>query len=164
MKTIHLLALTGLVALAPCLLPLAAAHADVADADGLGSWEGTGLATGIADPQTRPFTISLVRKSLGSGAVRADGTIRMNDGKEVAFWQEFGAHRDGACKLTSSQGNGGGRCFANHMCQYYTERNDGHAFATTVAIDGENSLRVLVTELENGKAVRFFSQSLVKKR
>ena len=70
----------------------------------------------------------------------------MNDGKEVAFWQEFGAHRDGACKLTSSQGNGGGRRFANHMCQYYTERNDGHAFATTVAIDGENSLRVLVTE------------------
>ncbi|MET0592971.1 MAG: hypothetical protein ABW133_09745, partial [Polyangiaceae bacterium] len=60
-------------------------------------------------------------------------------------------------------GAGGGHCFANAMCQTYEERADGHAFATTIARDGADKLRILITELDKGKAVRVFQQTLSKK-
>ncbi|HEY8079062.1 MAG TPA: hypothetical protein VIF62_33245 [Labilithrix sp.] len=139
------------------------AFADVSSSDGLGTWEGTGIAQDVSGSQQTPFTITMVRRSLGGGVVRADGTIHMKDGSDVAFWDEHAERPDGACKVSSSLGNGGGRCFSNHMCQLYTERADGHAFATTYAIDSRDHIRVLVTELQAGKAIRFFSQDLVKK-
>jgi hypothetical protein len=163
MNTTHLFAAAGLSLLLPCIVPLAAARADISVTDGLGTWEGSGVATDPGGTQTSPFTVTMVRKSIGNGVVRADGTIHMGDGKQIAFWEEHTDRAGGGCKVTSSMGTGGGRCFSNHMCQYYADRGDGHAFATTVSADGADKIRVLVTELEAGKAVRFYAQSLVKK-
>jgi hypothetical protein len=49
------------------------------------------------------------------------------------------------------------------MCQSYEQRQDGHAFATTIARDTPDKIRILVTELEKGQAVRFMEQTLTKK-
>jgi len=155
---------------ASLLLPLAAlltvpgiSAADVSATDGLGTWEGTGIASDVSGSQQNPFTVSIVRRSTAANVVRTDGTMHMKDGKDVTFWDEHVEKAGGTCTVTGSLGSGGGRCFQNHMCQLYVDRGDGHAFATTIAIDSGTQMRVLVTELENGKASRFFSQQLVKK-
>lgn len=163
MKTTHFLVTTGLVALVACALPFAKASADPTPSDGLGTWEGSGMSTDPHGAAAEAFTVTLVRKAAGAGVVRADGTIRLASGKEIPFWQEYNDRGAGAYTLASSSGSGGGRCFVNGMCQYYAERADGHAVATTVASDGAGKVRVLVTLLENGKATRFFAQTLVKK-
>lgn len=143
-----------------------AAASDVASAepaDDLGTWEGAGVASDAASgADLGPFTIVLARRSAGPHKTRTDGTVKTGDGKTITFWQESdGGHR--GFRLVSSNGTGGGRCFANGMCQTYEQRPDGHAFATTIAKDGGGKLRVLVTELDGGKAVRFYDQTLLKK-
>jgi hypothetical protein len=143
------------------LLAPSAAHAGVADS--LGTWEGTGTAAEAAGRDLGAFTVSLVRRSVGTGRVRADGKVTLASGQEIVFWQEYEDHGANGFRLTSNNGNGGGRCFTNAMCQTYETRADGHAFATTIATDGADKWRILVTELDHGKAVRFFQQTLSKK-
>ena len=131
--------------------------------ESLGTWEGTGTTSEIDGKQRGPFTIVLTRTSLGAGSVRADGKIRTSDGKEIVFWQETNERGAGRFRLTSSFGSGGGICFANGICQSLEQRADGHSFASTIVKDGPDHLRVLVTELKDGQAVRFHAQTLAKK-
>lgn len=131
--------------------------------DSLGTWEGSGTATEVSGKDLGAFTVALTRKSIGNAKVRADGKVTLASGQQIVFWQEFEDHGQNGFKLVSNHGSGGGHCFANGMCQLYEQRADGHAFATTIAKDGADKLRVLVTELDGGKAVRFFQQTLSKK-
>jgi hypothetical protein len=131
--------------------------------DGLGTWEGSGTASEISGKDLGPFTVSITRKSAGAGKVRADGKVTLAGGKEIIFWQDIEDHGSSGFRVTSNNGSGGGQCFANGLCQSYEKRADGHAFATTIAKDDGDKLRVLITELENGQAVRFFQQTLKKK-
>ena len=137
------------------------AHAD--SAEGLGTWEGSGVTTEADGKAGGPFTVVITRSALGAGSVRADGKIRLGDGKEIGFWQETTDRGGGKYRLNSSLGTGGGCCFANGMCQSLEQRDDGHAFASTIAKDEPDKLRVLVTELKDGHAIRFHAQTLVKK-
>jgi hypothetical protein len=143
------------------LLAPNAARAGITDC--LGSWEGTGTASEVSGKELGVFTVSLTRKSIGNAKVRADGKVTLANGQEITFWQEFEDHGPKGFRLVSNNGNGGGHCFANAMCQAYEDRADGHAFATTIAKDGADKLRILVTELDQGKAIRFFQQTLSKK-
>src|SRR5262249_3142110 len=106
---------------------------------------------------------SLIRKSIGTAKVRADGKVTLANGQEIVFWQEFENQGQNGFKIVSNQGTGSGHCVANGICQSYEQRADGHAFATVIAKDGADKLRILVTELDSGKAVRFFQQTLSKK-
>jgi len=139
------------------------ARADVSSAEGLGTWEGTGTTTELDGKSVGSFTIALTRTALAAGSVRADGKIHTGDGKEIVFWQETTQRGGGKYTLTSTFGAGGGSCFANSMCQSLEQRSDGHAFASTIVVDGPDRLRVLVTELKDGHAVRFHAQTLTKK-
>lgn len=129
----------------------------------LGSWEGTGTSMTVRGTEASTFAVSLVRKDVGQGRVRMDGTVRLEGGKTLAVWEETIGGASGGFRISSSLGNGGGRCFDNGMCQSYVERADGRAFATTIAKDGASGLRIVVTELEGGKAVRFVQQTLLRK-
>jgi hypothetical protein len=62
--------------------------------------------------------------------------------------------------LVSDRGSGGGRCFSNGLCQFYEQVPGGHAFATTLSKDSANRMRLLVTELDAGKAVRFYEETI----
>jgi hypothetical protein len=147
----------------------AAVAAPAARADGalepaaLGSWEGTGASMTVRGAEASTFAVSLVRKDAGNGRVRMDGTVRLEGGKTLAIWEESVGGAGGGFRISSSLGSGGGRCFDNGMCQSYVERADGHAFATTIAKDGASGLRIVVTELEGGKAIRFVQQTLLRK-
>lgn len=131
--------------------------------DGIGKWEGSGTAFEISGKDLGPFSVSLTRRSVGSAKVRSDGTITLAGGRQIAFWQEFEDHGPGGFLLVSNNGIGGGQCFVNGMCQAFEARADGHAFATTIVKDGADQVRIVVTELEQGKAVRVFQQTLLKK-
>jgi len=139
------------------------AHAEAGAGDGLGTWEGSGVTSEVDGKVVGPFTIVLTRAAAAGGAVRSDGKIHTADGKDITFWQETTQRGGGKFKVTSNLGTGGGCCFANGMCQSLEQRDGGHAFASTIAKDGTDKVRVLVTELENGHAVRFYAQTLVKK-
>lgn len=130
--------------------------------DSLGLWEGTGTASEATGKDLGGFTVSLTRKSIGNAKVRADGKVTLANGQVIVFWQEIEDHGPTGFRLVSSNGAGGGHCFANAMCQTYEER-DGHAFSTTIAKDGADKLRILITELDQGKAVRVIQQTLSKK-
>ena len=131
--------------------------------DCLGLWEGTGTASEASGKDLGVFTVSLTRKSIGNAKVRADGKVTLANGQVIVFWQEIEDHGPTGFRLVSNNGAGGGHCYANAMCQTYEERADGHAFATTIVKDGADKLRILITELDQGKAVRVFQQTLSKK-
>jgi hypothetical protein len=154
---------TSLVVAAVGLSAPRLAHADAAADEGLGTWEGVGLATEVDGTVVGPFTVAITRRTLAGGGVRADGKIHTGNGKDIVFWQETIQRGGGRFKVTSNLGAGGGACFANGICQSLEQRADGHAFASTIAKDGPDKVRVLVTELKDGNAVRFYAQTLVKK-
>ena len=106
----------------------AAVAAPAARADGalepaaLGSWEGTGASMTVRGAEASTFAVSLVRKDAGNGRIRMDGTVRLEGGKTLAIWEESVGGAGGGFRISSSLGNGGGRCFDNGMCQSYVER------------------------------------------
>jgi len=132
--------------------------------DALGSWEGTGSGHDVSGKDLGAFTVAITRKAgAARGSVRSDGKVTLASGQEIVFWQEMEDHGASGFRLVTNNGSGGGRCFANRMCQWYEKRADGHAFATTVVCDSDDKMRILVTELDRGQAVRFFEQTLTKK-
>jgi hypothetical protein len=101
--------------------------------------------------------------STAGGKIRTDGIVTLASGAKITFWQEEQDDGFGGFSLTSSNGTGGGRCFPNGMCEAYVSGADGHAFATTITIDGADELRILVTELDaSGKALGFVQETLHK--
>lgn len=153
-----------LAALGFLALAAAAPSAGAETRDGLGVWEGTGTAHAVGGADLGGFTVSVTRRAEGATKVRADGKVTLTNGHIITFWQEIDQGSQGGFRIVSSNGVGGGRCFANGMCQSYEQRKDGHAFATTIVKDAPDKLRVLVTELDKGHAVRFMEQTLTKKR
>lgn len=130
---------------------------------GIGTWEGSGTASEVSGKDLGSFTVTVTRKPMSGGKVRADGVINLANGQRMTFWQEFENTRPHAFRLVSDRGTGAGECFANGLCQSFEQSANGHAFATTIAPDGEGRLRLLITELDKGQAVRFFQQTLRKK-
>jgi len=142
---------------------LISGHAAADILDGLGYWEGSGTAYEVSGRDLGTFSVSLVRRSIGQRKVRSEGKVILASGQEVVFWQELEDHGPNGFSLMSSNGSGGGKCFANGICESFEWRADGHAFATSVVADGADKVRIVVTELEQGRAVRFFQQTLLKK-
>jgi hypothetical protein len=139
--------------------PSAASETDAMS--GLGTWAGRGVSHDRAGEPLGAFEISLERREVGA-IVRTEGTVTLADGRRIPFWQELEPGNRGF-RLRSGHGEGGGRCFGNAMCQTYEVKGE-HAVATTIAMDGPGSIRVLVTELSRGVAVRFAEQALHKIR
>lgn len=151
------LVLVAAVAIAPL------ARAEAPTGLGVGTWEGQGTSHEVGGAERGTFRVSLKRTATAEGS-RTEGRVTLASGKEITFWQNLESKGGGSVRITSNTGKGGGQCFANGMCQLYEVRaSDGHAFATTLAKDGERGLRILVTELEGTRALRFYEQTLEKK-
>lgn len=153
----------GLLPVAFGLLCAVSAPASAGYADALGEWEGTGSTVAVGGAEQGDFHVSLVRRSSGPGAVRSEGRVVLAGGQVIPFWQDAVQGNGGTFRFTSNQGSGLGRCFSNGMCQSYETRRDGHDMATTIVVDSPDKIRILMTELENGKAIRFMQQTLTKK-
>lgn len=133
------------------------------DEQGLGVWEGSGTASEASGKDLGAFNVTVTRKLVSTGHVRADGIVLLANHQRIDFWQEFEHKGPHAFRITSNHGSGGGRCFENGLCQSLEQSADGRAFATTIAPDGTNRIRVLITELNQGQPVRFYQQTLTKK-
>jgi hypothetical protein len=159
MKTTTILAaasfaLTGVIA-------LVTGRADAAD--GVAVWEGSGTAYSPQGAAVGTFSISLTRKEAG-GNVRIDGKATLANGQEVPFWEEEEHATDsGKYRIRSSTGSGAGGCFANEICQSYRQSEDGHATASTIAVDSADKVRLQWTEYDHQQVVQYREATLTKK-
>jgi hypothetical protein len=159
MKTMTILAsasfmLTGAIA-------LLAARADAAD--GLGVWEGTGTAYSVQGATLGTFALSLTRSQTGAH-VRIDGKATLANGEEIPFWEEDETEGTTGFRIRASSGSGHGGCFANEICQKYTQREDGRAVATTIAVDSADLVRVTETEYDKQQVVQYREETLKRTR
>ncbi len=127
-------------------------------------WEGSGTAHDVSGKDLGAFRVEVSRTTIGEDVTRMDGVIALGNGQTKSFWQDQAKTPSGGFRIQSDKGPGGGRCFANGMCQTYVESASGQAFATTISRDSDEKLRILITELANGKAVRFYEQTLKLKQ
>ncbi len=154
----------GLSALCSVVLFGAVAAAAPFPAATAGEWDGTGLVRAVDGTDQGTFTIHMIRSALTATKTRQDGEVTLPDGRKITFWQEMENHGGRGYSLVSNKGTGGGHCFSNAMCQFYEAvTGTSQAFATTVSLDGADKMRIVVTELDAGKAVRFIEQSLSKR-
>ena len=75
---------------------------------GIGTWEGSGTASEVSGRDLGGFTVTVTRKAISGGKVRADGVVNLANGQRIVFWQEFENTRSHAFRLVSDRGTGGG--------------------------------------------------------
>jgi hypothetical protein len=125
-------------------------------------WEGPGALFDLQGNSISTYTL-LVENTKNGSQIQSNVTITLPDGttqKEQCLMTETGAnHWTSKCDY----GSGGGSCFGEGMCISYEADANGKAFATTIAMDGPNDMRLLRTELKNGQAVQFFREKLHKR-
>jgi hypothetical protein len=149
---------SGALILAATLLG-GSARADLLE--GLGAWRGVGsVFDGDGQPQG-DFTVTLTRAAAGRGRVDTRGVATFSSGQVVPFEQHLRVEA-GKFLLDSKQGKGAGFCLGADMCQSYEDRGNAQATVTVIVIDGPASVRVLITELDHGRAVRLIRQTLTK--
>ena len=131
--------------------------------EGLGTWQGTGMVFDSQGREGGSFTVELIRTALDAQTVETRGSLTLATGQVIPVNQQISL-RGNSFRIESNHGTGGGTCFGAGICQSYEDSGNGTVFVTTIVIDGPDRLRILVTELDHGQAVRFFRQSLTLKK
>jgi hypothetical protein len=157
MKTVTTLGLTL------CAL-LLTAPAQAGITEGLGHWQGSGVVIAPDGQEQGEFTVEVDRVAIDARTVEVRGKVTHADGQVFTFSERQIAGSNGGFLIEGSHGKGGGRCFGGGLCQTYVETGADTANATTIAVDGPDKLRVLVTALDHGRAIRFIRQSLTRKQ
>jgi hypothetical protein len=127
--------------------------------DGAGAWQGDGTTYDVSGAQAGSFGVRMESRATDAHTLETRGTITLADGKAHTFFQKL-SDADRGFAIESDLGNGGGYCFGNDLCESYIDAGNGHGYAITIVIDGKDSRRLLVTELEGRKAVRFVSEKI----
>jgi hypothetical protein len=143
---------------------LCAGRADARITEGTGHWTGKGNVIAVDGEDLGEFTVEVDRSVVDARTVDVHGKVMLPGGKVLEFTERQTAGENNGFVIESSQGKGGGRCFGDGLCQTYVETGTDTARATTIAVDGANRMRVLITELDHGRAVRFIRQSLTRKQ
>jgi hypothetical protein len=122
-------------------------------------WQGQGVLFDRSNRPIRNYRLEVYRTE-----VSATKSLT-----EVKIFLPDGTVKNESCETTKTAGGwvsdcklrkGSGACFGDGLCIDYSEDRSGHAFATTIVMDGQDAMRLLRTELVNGKAVRFFREKL----
>lgn len=141
-----------LLLLALIVLPAAA----VADE----TWSGEGTLFDRAGKPLGRYGLTLVRTPVKAGVVRHTVTVELPAGKIREMRCTLTLDGESWTSSCADGRQGGGRCFGDGMCLDYLSGPGGQAFATTIAFDGDDRMRMLRTELVEGEAVRFFRETL----
>lgn len=136
------------------------ARADVLG--GLGEWRGSGSVFGSDGRAEAEFKVTLTRSAAGARSVDTRGTIELDSGQAIPFAQKTTLGDDGKFSLDSERGHGGGFCLGAGLCQSYEDRGNSTGAYTVMATDGPGKIRIVITELDHGRAVRFIRQTLAK--
>jgi len=146
------------------LLPLLISTPAWAGPEGLGHWQGAGTSYAPDGTELGDFTVDLERSAIDDHTVEVRGQVTLASGQVVSFNERQIMNSHGGYLTESHRGKGRGRCFAEDFCQEYQELGDDKARATTIVIDGPGKIRVLITELDHGRAMRFIRQALTRKQ
>ena len=147
------------------LLTFASLVSNAASADmmnGLGQWQGHGTAYDRAGRPTSDFAVELTRAAVGPRTVETRGKIKLPNGQVLPFESRITVNESGFVSQTA-RGQGSGHCFGEDLCYSYEEDGNGKAAAMTIVIDGPNEIRILTTDFEQGKPVKYTRQALTRK-
>lgn len=129
---------------------------------GLGQWQGRGARYDAAGRATGEFTVELTRAAVGPRTVETRGKVKLPSGQVLPFESRITVN-DSGFESKSARGQGTGHCFGADICYSYEDAGNGNGSAMTIVIDGPNEIRILTTELEQGKPVQYTRQVLTKK-
>jgi hypothetical protein len=130
--------------------------------DGVGTWKGSGTAFGAGGQELGDFTVEMVRTAIDAHTVEGRGKVVLATGEVITFRQRMIEHGN-SFSMETDRGRGGGHCFGGGLCTSYEDLGSGKAYATTIVVDTPSKIRILVTELQGGRAVRFMRQELTKR-
>ncbi|MBK9321612.1 MAG: hypothetical protein IPM97_01410 [Bdellovibrionaceae bacterium] len=131
-------------------------------------WEGSGALFDLQGTETGKYDL-VVENSKNGSQIQSNVTVTLPDGttqKHQCLLTGTGQKGwKSECDNSDSigAGNGGGQCFGEGLCISYDEHSTGKSYATTIIMDGSTDMRLLRTEVQNGKAVRFFREKLHKR-
>lgn len=147
-----LVAATGLVAAAP-------------DKGNVESYRGEGTLFSDKRQVIGKYSLELTRAKAAQNVIQQKVVVKLPDGRtetrECRIFQADGAE---SWRSECEGGTGGGHCFGDGLCIDYLSMEGGRSFATTIAMNDDGSMRLLRTELVDGKAVRFYRESLTPVR
>ncbi len=126
-------------------------------------WTGPGSLFDVQGKSLGNYNLVVERTKSGSQILSLI-TVTLPDGaiqKQQCSITETSAT---AWKSECDHGKGGGHCFGEGLCISYEENSMGRAFSTTIVMDGADNMRLVRTELQNGRAVRFFREKLQKNK
>ena len=124
-------------------------------------WKGEGALFNINGKSEGQYELTVTNNKTGD-VTESNIQIKTANGSVIDLQCTNTAGKDESWSSQCGHGKGGGRCLGEGLCISYLEESSGKAFATTIAMDGPTDMRLLRTELQNGKAVRFFREKLHK--
>jgi hypothetical protein len=127
---------------------------------GIGTWRGSGTVFDTAGREVGSFKVELARTAVDANIVEAKGQVTFENGQRFPIEQRITSHGGNTFKLETPSGKGGGLCVGEGLCQSYEDVGGDKAYATTLVIDGRDRMRLITTELDHGRAVRFTRQAL----
>jgi hypothetical protein len=145
--------LVGLALAGSCGAAAAAPHDEV--------WKGSGTLFDRKRNAIAEYRLEMYRTTVSP-------TVQL---REVRVYLPGGRLKKMTCRTRNTdkgwtsdcgESRGGGACFGDGLCIDYAVEEGGRAFATTIVMDGKDTMRLLRTELVHGKAVRFFRERLVR--
>lgn len=129
-----------------------------AKADGPQLWRGTGVLFAADGTPQGDYALELSIDKLDNGELDQKIKVSMPEQKPILMSQRISAVEKGF-KITSDVGNGGGLDLGDGFFTTYTTDDKGVTFASSIFAENDQ-MRILRYELHNGKAVRFFRETL----
>lgn len=130
-------------------------------AAGTSVWKGEGALFGINGTSQGEYELTVTNTKSGD-VTESNIHIKTAEGSVIDLQCTNTAGSEDSWSSLCGHGKGGGSCFGEGLCISYLDSGNGKAFATTIVMDGAADMRLLRTELQNGKAVRFFREKLHK--
>ena len=123
-------------------------------------WQGSGELFNIQGNVIGKYSLAIENTIISDTKTRRNVTITAADGRveKIKCMVVKGAK---GWSSDCSNGHGGGQCFGEGLCHSYVKKGN-KAYATTIVMDGPNEMRLLRTELVNGKATHIFREKMQK--
>ena len=130
--------------------------------DSAGTWYGSGAVYSLEGKALGDYRVEMANTLTSPREMKSEITVTRLDGTLIQRLNQTIKDTDHGFTSDSEQGQGGGFCLGEGMCMSYVGSQTARAFASTLVVDPPSALRILRTELQNGKAVQFYREKYVR--
>lgn len=123
------------------------------------TWEGNGTLFDQKGQAQGSYRL-LVENTQQGNEIQNHVTVTLADGSVREENCQMTKREAGHWNMQCGNDRGGGSCLSEGLCISYVGNENGRGYATTIILDGPSEMRLLRTELQNGQALRFFSEKL----